>query len=216
MKTLLAVLGAFLKTGASALMPKLEALIAKDGGHDIFGEKKMPGANKNNHFYLRDAPREGLQQPIHIHFDSYEPALKMGNKILPNPCTFLVTVYSPVFSPRGQTCRVIGRNHKLTHRGVINGVLAHVNMVRYEDDASIQRVYVQLLEDGRVVGQLITDGGYEEITSLNGVYFIPGDTVFLDGMGHPYDSDNQPGKTRKQKLFLEREQEKLSKSILGK
>ena len=74
----------------------------------LFGRKKMPGANKKNHFYLRDASKEGLNQPIHIHFNSYEPFVKMGNKTLPNPCTFLVTVDSPEFSPRGHTCRVSG------------------------------------------------------------------------------------------------------------
>lgn len=173
----------------------------------------MPGANKNNHFYLRDATREGLNQPIHIHFDSYEPSLKMGNMTLPNPCTFLVTVDSPKFSPRGLTCRVSGINHKRSPQGVRNGVVGHVNMVRQRDDGSIERVYVQLIEDGRVVGQLISNGGCEEITNLNGVFFMPGDTVFLDGMGEPYDTDNQPRPTKEQELFLEREREEMINSI---
>jgi len=150
--------------------------------------KKLPGANKNNHFYLRDATKEGLKQPIHVHFDSYEPALKMGNKTLDNLCSFFVTVDSPEFSPRGLTCRVSGINHKRSSQGVINGVIAHVNMVRYEDDCSIERVYVQLLEDGRVVGQLVADGTHEEITKLDGVFFMAGDAVYLDGMGNAYDS----------------------------
>ncbi|MDH0424162.1 hypothetical protein EGI94_10170 [Stutzerimonas stutzeri] len=181
----------------------------------LHGHEDLPSANKNNHFYLRDASKEGLQQPIHIHFDSYEPALKMGNKVLPNPCTFLVTVDSPEFSPRGLTCRVSGINHKRSPEGVRNGVVAHVNMVRQEDDGSIDRVHVQLREDGRVVGQLVSRGQYEEMTSLNGVFFIPGDTVFLDGMGEPYDSDNQPRPTREQELFFEREREEMVDSILG-
>lgn len=182
----------------------------------LFGRKELPGANKNNHFYLRDAAKDGLEQPIHIHFDSYEPALKMGNKTLDNPCTFLVTVDSPEFSPRGLTCRVSGINHKRSSQGVINGVIAHVNMVRYEDDGSIQRVYVQLLEDGRVVGQLMADGTHEEITNLDGVFFmVGGDTVYLDGMGNPYDSDNQPRATRGQELFLGQERERMINGILG-
>lgn len=53
----------------------------------LFG-KKMPGANKKNHFYLRDAIEDGLTQPIHIDFNSYEPYLEMRGKKLPNPSTF--------------------------------------------------------------------------------------------------------------------------------
>lgn len=175
----------------------------------LFGRKKRPGANKKNHFYLRDASREELTRPIHIHFDSYEPALKMGNKTFDNPCTFLVTVDSPNFGPQGLTCMVSGINHKLSYQGVINGVVAHVNMVRYEDDDSLKRVYVQLLEDGCVVGQLITDERCEEITNLDDVFFMAGDTVYLDGMGNPYDSNKQPNATREQELFLETERRRM-------
>lgn len=181
----------------------------------LHAHEHRPGANSNNHFYLRDASKEGLQQPIHIHFDSYEPTLKMGSKVLPNPCTFLVTVDSPEFSPRGLTCRVSGINHKRSPEGVRNGVIAHVNMVRQEDDGSIDRVHVQLREDGRVVGQLVIRGQYQEMTSLNGVFFIPGDSVFLDGMGEPYDSNNQPRPTREQELFFEQERAGMVDSILG-
>lgn len=181
----------------------------------LFGGKKMPGADKKNHFYLRDAVREGLNQPIHIHFDSYKPALKMGNKTLPNPCTFLVTRSSPLSSLRGLTCRVSGTNHKYRHHGVLNGVIAHVNMIRQEDDGSIERVYVQLLEHGRVVGQRIVDGELEELTNLDDVYFMPGETVFLNGMGEPYDSDNQPRPTKEQQLFLEWERQQMMDSILN-
>jgi hypothetical protein len=181
----------------------------------LHDRKDLPRSNKSNHFYLRDASKEGLQQPIHIHFDSYESSLKMGDKVIPNPCTFLVTVDSPEFSPRGLTCRVSGINHKRSPHGVRNGVVAHVNMVRINDDGSIDRVHVQLCEDGRVVGQLVSRGKYEEMTSLNGVFFIPGDAVFLDGMGEPFDSDNQPRPTREQELFLEREREEMVDLIIG-
>lgn len=180
----------------------------------LFGRKKLPGTNKNNHLYLRDASREGLKQPIHVHFDSYKPSLKMGNKTLDNPCTFLVTVDSPEFSPRGHTCRVGGINHKRLSQGVINGVIAHVDMVRYGDDGLIERVYVQLLENGHVMGQLLVDGRCEEITNLDGVYFIPGDTVYLDGMGNSFDSENQPRATREQELFLKQERDRMINSII--
>lgn len=81
-------------------------------------------------------------------------------------------------------------------------------MIRQEDDGSIERVYVELLEDGPVVGQRSVDGELEEITELDDVYFMPGDTVFLNGMGEPYDSDNQPRPTKEQQLFLEWERKK--------
>ena len=180
----------------------------------LFGRKKLPGANKNNHFYLRDATAEGLNRPVHVHFDSYKPTLMMGNKSLPNPCTFLVTVNSDEFSPRGLTCRVGGINHKLTSEGVKERGVARVNMVRYEDDGSLNRVYVQLFEDGRVVGQLVTEGRHERISDLSGVSFMSGDTVFLNGMGDPHDPDNQPRATKEQQLLLEREQDKMISSIL--
>lgn len=180
----------------------------------LFGRKKLPGANKNNHFYLRDAAAEGLNRPVHIHFDSYKPALMMGNKSLPNPCTFLVTVDSDEFGPRGLTCRVSGVNHKLTFEGVKDGVLAVVKMARYEDDGSVNRVYVQLLEDGRVVGQLVANGRSERISDLSGVSFMSGDSVFLNGMGEPLDSDDQPSATKEQQLLLERENEGMINSIL--
>jgi hypothetical protein len=182
----------------------------------LFGGGKMPGADKKNHFYLRDAVREGLNQPIHIHFDSYEPFIKMGNKILPNPCTFMVTLSSLGLSPRGLTCKVSGTNHKFRHHGVLDGVIAHVSMIRHDEDDSIERVYVQLLEDSRVVGQRFVDGKLEELTNLDGVYFMPGDTVFLNGMGEPYDSDNQPRPTKEQQLFLEWERKQMTDSILNR
>lgn len=176
----------------------------------------MPGADKKNHFYLRDAIKEGLNQPIHIHFDSYEPSIMMGNKTLPNPCTFLVTLSSPGLSPRGLTCKVSGTNHKYRHHGVLNGVIAHVNMVRQEVDGSMERVYVRLLEDSRVVGYRIVDGELEGLTILDDVYFMPGETVYLNGMGEPYDSDNQPRPTKEQQQFLDWERKQITDSILNR
>ena len=191
-----------------AILESMAPVLAAHEG----GRKKMPGANKNNHFYLRDAETEGLSHPIHIHFDSYDPVLKMGTKVLPNPCTFLVTVDSPEFSPRGLTCRVSGINHKRSPDGVRNGVIAHVDMVKQDDDGAIERVHVQLLEDGRVVGQLVRGGKYQEMASLDGVFFVPGDSVFLNGMGDPHDEDNQPRPTREQELFFAREREEMTNS----
>lgn len=182
----------------------------------LFSKKKMRGANKKNHFYLRNAVEEGLSQPIHIHFDSYEPTLKMGNKTFPNPCTFLVTLSSPQLSPRGLTCKVSGINHKYQHPRVVDGVIAHVRMIRQQDDGSIERVYVQLLDDGRVVGQRIADEKLEELTDLEDVYFMPGDTVYLNGMGEPYDSADQPRPTKEQQLFLEWERKQMTNSILNR
>jgi hypothetical protein len=180
----------------------------------LFGGKKMPGANKKNRFYLRDAESEGLTQPIHIHFDSYEPALMMGNNTLPNPCMFLVTLSSPESSPRGLTCKVSGVNHKLTHQGVVDGVIAHVSMIRRNEEGSIERVFVQLLEDSRVVGYRAVNRKLEKLTNLDDVFFMPGDTVFLNGMGEAYDSDNQPQPTKEQKQLVEREREEMINSIL--
>jgi hypothetical protein len=88
-------------------------------------------------------------------------------------------------------------------------------MVRQGGDGSIDRVHVQLLEDGRVVGQLVNRGQYKEMANLAGVFFIPGDTVYLDGIGEPYDSDNQPRPTKDQQLFLDREREDMTDSIMN-
>lgn len=86
-------------------------------------------------------------------------------------------------------------------------------MIRGRDDGSIERVYVQLLEDGRVVGQRVVDGKLEELTNLDDVYFMPGDTVYLNGMGESFDSDNQPRPTKEQEIFAEREKNKVLGSI---
>lgn len=137
----------------------------------LFSRKKTASPNRNNCYYLRDPLREELNLPIHIHFDTYEPAFNMGNKVLPNPCTFLVTICSPNFSPKGLTCRVSGINHKLSPQGTSDGVIAHVNMAKEEHDGSFERVHVQLLKNGQVVGQLVNNDQYEKMESLEGVFF---------------------------------------------
>jgi hypothetical protein len=65
------------------------------------------------------------------------------------------------------------------------------------------------------VGKLITGEGCEEITNLSGVSFMVGDTIFLDGMGEPFDSNNQPGATKAQKLFLEQERERAQEEMVN-
>jgi hypothetical protein len=54
----------------------------------------------------------------------------------------------------------------------------------------------------------------EKLTNLDDVFFMPGDTVFLNGMGEAYDSDNQPQPTKEQKQLVEREREEMINSIL--
>jgi hypothetical protein len=44
---------------------------------------------------------------------------------------------------------------------------------------------------------------------------MAGEAVYLDGMGNPYDSDNQPRATREQELFLEQEKQRMIDGILG-
>ncbi|NYR12538.1 hypothetical protein HC000_08530 [Pseudoalteromonas sp. MIP2626] len=178
----------------------------------LVSRKKAIATSKNNGYYIRDTLSEQLNQPIHIHFDSYEPVFNMRNKVLPNPCTFLVTIDSPNFSPKGLTCRVGGINHKHLAQDKNDEVIAHVYMAKEEYDGSFKRVHVQLLEDGRVVGQLVNNGQYEKMTSLDGVFFLPGDTVFLDEMGEPYHQDDQPETTKEQQLLLDREMEQIGNS----
>ncbi|WP_427770711.1 hypothetical protein [Comamonas thiooxydans] len=179
------------------------------------GKDEMPGANPKSRFYLRDASREGLTQPVHIHFDSYKPVMEIGGRAKNNPCIFLVTVNSPNFNPKGMTCYVSGINHKLTPEGIVDGVLAHVKMVMYGDDNdSLERVLVQLHEDGRVVGLVKRDGKTVEITDLSGVYFMPGDSIYLDGMGNQLPPEKQPGKTKQQEALFQRELQELTDAIL--
>jgi len=155
-------------------------------------------------------------QPVHIDFDSYSPAMQMGNRTLPNPCTFLVTVTNPSFRPTVKTCRVSGINHKLSPHGVQGGVVAHVNMCRHTDEGEFERVFVQLLEDGRVEGLLVRDGAQERITNLDDVYFMPGDTTWLDDAGEPLAPEDQPRPLPAQKRLLEAEQEQMINQILNR
>lgn len=178
---------------------------------------QVPGANPSNKFYLRDANTEVLRTPIHIHFDSYKPVLKMGNRTLDNPCTFLVTITSPELSPKGLTCYVSGINHKLTPTGVVDGVVAEVKMIKYsEEDDSLERVIVRLHEDGSVDGLVNREGKFVRITDLNGVYFMPSDSTYLDGMGNPFPPEQRPGNTKAQKALVEREQQEMSNSIMSR
>lgn len=192
-----------------------EAITRKPDGNGFVKVKSLrkdtiPEPNENNRFYLASDSQQGLSRPIHIYFDSYKPTMMIGDRALPNPCTFLVTVDNPDFLPQGLTCRVRGVNHRVSPQGVTGDVIAHVAMVRYGDNGLIERVYVELLEDGRVLGQLVCGEEHEKLTDLSGVFFIPEDTVFLDGMGNPF--YKQPTSDRKQKLFLEQEREQISRS----
>jgi hypothetical protein len=157
---------------------------------------------------------EGVSQPVHIDFDSYEPVMKMGNRTLPNPCTFLVTVTNPSFRPTVKTCRVSGINHKRAPQGVQDGVVAHVNMCRRTDEGEFERVFVQLCEDGRVEGLLVRGGVRELITNLDDVYFMPGDTIWLDDAGEPLAQDDQPQPLPAQKRLLEAEREQRLNQII--
>lgn len=187
--------------------------LSKETSDDL---AQMPGANPSNKFYLRDANTEGLRTPIHIHFDSYKPVLKMGNRTLDNPCTFLVTVTSPALSPKGMTCYVSGINHKLTPTGVVDGVFAEVKMIRNsEEDDSLERVIVRLHEDGSVDGLVTREGNVVRITDLDGVYFMPSDSTYLDGMGNPFPPEQRPGNTKAQKALVEREQQEMTNSIMN-
>lgn len=166
--------------------------------------------------HVGEKPVINKTQPVHIDFDSYSPAMQMGNRTLPNPCTFLVTVTNPSFRPTVKTCRVSGINHKVSPHGVRGGVVAHVNMCRHTDEGEFERVYVQLLEDGRVEGLLVRDGTQEHITDLDDVYFMPGDTTWLDDAGEPLAPEKQPQLLPAQKRLLEAEQEQMINQILNR
>ena len=78
-----------------------------------------PQNPKKSYFYLMGLSGEELNTPIHIHFDSFESAFQIDPNAVLNPgksfeCfgTFLVTLFSPNFGPKGHTCRVAGVNHK--------------------------------------------------------------------------------------------------------
>jgi hypothetical protein len=157
-----------------------------------------------------------MTQPVYIDFDSYSPAMQMGNRTLPNPCTFLVTVTNPNFRPTVKTCRVSGINHKLSPHGVRGGVVAHVSMCRHTDEGEFERVFVQLLEDGRVEGLLVRDGAQERITNLDDVCFMPGDTTWLDDAGEPLAPEKQPQPLPAQKRLLEAERQQMINQIMNR
>lgn len=176
---------------------------------------------KRSHFYLMGLSGEGLAAPVHIHFDSFEPAFKFDQNAylkLGKPSdgygTFLVTISSPNFHPKGHTCRVSGVNYKLTRRGVVDSVIAHVEMVRDVDEEPIERVRVTLREDGSIIGLRETEMGYEE-ADLNDVWFSYGDTVFLNGDGCPFDEMNKPQPTQRQKLFMQDEENRRNCDFFG-
>ncbi|MBS3912287.1 MAG: hypothetical protein KGZ70_10790 [Hydrogenophaga sp.] len=181
-----------------------------------------PSAPKKSHFYLMGLSGEGLNTPIHIHYNSFESAFEIAQNTVLHPGNafdfmgaFLVTILSPNFGPRGHTCRVSGINHKLSRRGVVDGVIAHVEMVRDFDDGPLQRVHVALREDGSVVGMKENSSGYDE-TDLNEVYFSYGDTVFLDGSGVPFDEMNKPQPTPRQRAFMREEKDKQISNLLDR
>lgn len=196
------------------------ASAARDGEKPVINKSRPIDTQEPSHEPPRvpttKLPREGMTQPVHIDFDSYAPAMQMGNRTLPNPCTFLVTVTNPSFRPTVKTCRVSGINHKLSPHGVRGGVVAHVNMCRHTDEGEFERVFVQLLEDGRVAGLLVRDGAQERITNLDDVYFMPGDTTWLDDAGEPLAPENQPRPLPAQKRLLEAEQEQMINQIMNR
>lgn len=168
------------------------------------------------HFYLRGMSEENLNKPIHIHFDSFEPSFAEN----PNAGvdiqaigSFLVTVISPNFGPTGLTCRVSGINHTLTHRGVVDGVIAHVDMVKDLEDHPLERVYVKLLENDNVIGHKEGVNGDEKI-ELDEVFFSHGETVYLDGIGKPFDEMDMPQPTQRQRDFADYEESKRSSDLL--
>ena len=100
-----------------------------------------PSPPKKSHFYLLGLSGEDLSITVHIHYDSFESAFEVAPNTALHPGrtfdfmgTFLVTIESPNFGPKGHTCRVSGINHKLSRRGVVDGVVAHVEMVQHIDD----------------------------------------------------------------------------------
>lgn len=193
-------------------------------GLDI-GNSVEPGSNETTnsekpHFYTRGVSGEKLSKPIHIHFDSFKPAftvnpnapLSTGNSF-DAIGTFLVTINSEYFGPKGLTCRVSGVNHTLTSCGVVDGVIAHVDMVKDIGEGPIERVHVELREDGSVVGQKEELNGYHE-ADLDEVFFSYGDTVYLDGDGNPFDEMNKPQPTMRQQDFARYEEEKRTSDLL--
>lgn len=194
----------------------------------LFGNREKAVGNKGHQIETRKSDHvshrvlaskqrlEALNQPVHIDFDSYAPTLQMGNRTLPNPCTFLVTVTNPNFRPMVRTCRVSGRNHKVSPQGVQDGIVAHVNMGRHTDEGEFERVFVLLFDDGRVEGVLVRDGINERIADLDNVYFMPGDTTWLDDAGEALAPEKQPQPLPAQKRLLEAEREQMLNRILDR
>lgn len=177
-------------------------------------------AKKNSRFYIRGTNGEHLTTPIHIHFDSFKTIFESNgnvnsgvNNLIRSRGTFLVTISSPNFSIKGITARVSGVNHRNSNRGVVDGVIAHVEMARDLDDGPVERVYVSLHEDGRISGVINNDGDYKEV-DLNEVYFSHGDTVYLDCNGEPFDEDHKPQPTLRQQQFSQQEIDRIGSSIL--
>ncbi len=160
------------------------------------------------HFLIMGGPVEELNSPIHIHYDSFKPAFTVNPKAALSPGTtfdaigtFLVTLTSPNFAPKGHTCRVSGVNHKLTSQGTANGVIAHVEMVIDVYGEPLERAYIELREGGVVVGFRDIRNEVEPV-DLNDVYFSYGDTTFLDGEGNPFDERHKPQPTEAQRNFM--------------
>lgn len=194
--------------------------IVHDKSQNSVSNKPTPPSDAPKpHFYIRGISGEVLNTPIHIHFDSFRPALKVDQKALLSPGsafdylgTFLVTQISPNSRPKGLTCRVSGVNHKLSRRGMVDGIIAHVEMVRDVGEGPIERVYVNLHEDGSTSGITEISDGCEEV-NLEEVDFSYGDTVFLDGDGNPFDDMNKPQPTERQKLFRQQDKEKIASNL---
>jgi len=175
---------------------------------------------KKPHFYIRGLSGEKLTTPIHIHADSFEPSFTVDPSAVlgaGNYCnaigTFLVSLTGENYGPKGLTCRVSSVNHTLTRRGVIDGVIAHIDMVKDIGEGPIERVHVELREDGSIVGKKEGINGFEEV-DLDEVFFSYGDTVYLDGDGNPFDDMNKPQPTERQQNFARYEEENSSSDFL--
>jgi hypothetical protein len=171
---------------------------------------------KKSHFYIRGAG-ESLTSPVHIHFDSFKPAFEANVNAggLTSVGTFLVTLTGDNYRPRGMTHRCSGVNHKLRPRGVLDGVIAHVSMVKDTGEGPIEAVVVTLKEDGTISGLTQFGDGYKEV-DLADVYFSYGDTVFLDGDGNPLDDMNTPQPTARQRSFMQGEKDRMIAGILNR
>jgi hypothetical protein len=185
-----------------------EAVAYKNALDNPHGEVETPPDSRKSHMYLRGLDGEKLTTPIHIHYDSFKSAFKAAPNAPLNPGnafdfigTFLVTISSPNFGPKGHTNRVSGLNYRLSRRGVVDGVVAHVEMVLDTYDKPLEGVLVGLREDGSVVALGDALNGDEPV-NLDNVWFSFGDTVFLDGNGEPCDDMNRPQPLPRQQEFM--------------